>query len=458
MSLKNRFHIENIHNLAELDKTPSYNPNVDIILSESQPKKPVAKKQKRASYTVSTQNPSGPTSTFQDDEIIQDLDLFANCKALRGFTTDNNSCYMDSLFMLLFTVLRSWTDMYILDRFDRKYDVGEMKQCHANSSIDKKIRTDIKNAMISMRNYIYSSHSGASCPNKKIRNEFEKCDALKDQFKKGKMNDPAELISKILSISKTDLTKFKDRTMYYRTEEDGTRTFLRENEKLYDGEPTQPIKSYDLHKVIRTDPDENFTTDSMIKIKEYIPTGKVDGEDHDYVEKTTTVMDSSVLFVNITRSARIDKDDRVFKEKTIKELGDDLFLHHIKKVLGINTPTELDDYLESEEGKQDVSRILEKARRIVDFDDIEIVPSKSITLGSGKVLYYAGSLMFESNHYTAMLFCGGSWFLYNGIPRSKVEKVADLYNDVIKRKDILRNATTHLYIDKEYCSQLIPPK
>jgi ubiquitin C-terminal hydrolase len=76
-------------------------------------------------------------------QFRQDAEFAGECVQITPLKNFANSCYMDSVLMILFTVLEEFTFNEIIRK-----DFGEVRQptCDANPAKDKNVREDIRDA------------------------------------------------------------------------------------------------------------------------------------------------------------------------------------------------------------------------------------------------------------------------------------------------------------------------
>lgn len=338
----------------------------------------------------------------------EDLKKYDTCIQIAGLENDRrNSCFIDSVLMIFFTVLQDFTKKYIIEKkeYNTKYcDFGDGER-------DKEVRNKIKEAFAELWNAIKKNDTPDKCTNfrallKDCKDAQQLASFSIPQGGKGDtMGDPIEFLDAIFEMYEIEPL------LYYEGESKrirGTSDFE---------------KDPDAGKVKRNIP---LWTLSLIEYKNIL-----EGQLFDLVDITTQDVVSYYTTSEIEGTSRFD----------MSKLDKSIFSSPMVAIAFTRNTAII-----TEEGE---------FKEVVDLT--KIIPNEEIMLLDGSKLILIASIIYLlEKHYTSVFRCKDRWWYYDDLAKgSLIVPYATTYKEMIDKNNgiVTTNGVVHFYIKKEFAGE-----
>lgn len=361
------------------------------------------KRKSEGSPSTSSKRRVSATSFKVNEPKIEQLRKTARCMNLAVLENFVDSCYMDSILMIFYTVLEDFTVKNIIDPVEGLD--GTKKVCSSDVESDVLIRESIRNAFANLYYALKNTEKHTQCTD--FRALLESCDNRGfDSFfiqEGNNMRDADEFLRFIFTIFETNtMTVHDSKKRRIR----GSGSFEEAEEDVLLGEiPVWTVSASELHA---DDITKNLVSIESVETADFGP--YIEGEFlYDRLVRKRTIHDSPILAISLQR-------------KRLKKSGQDIPL----KVL-LSASNEL-------------------------FDQTPISPSLKIVLASGRTLQLVACVIYQAKHYTTIFRCDNKWYWYNDIPQKKrhIDLYANSFSDLLsnQKEFVRKNAVIHFYVDE----------
>ena len=322
--------------------------------------------------------------TYVTNSIFSSLPFFVNrksgatlwylpqsnqiCKYIVGLDWVDNSCYLDTSLLCLFTIPNKYTDTMLSMQL-KSFSSNNIKNCSSDKHQDIRIRSDIQSELAMIAYSIRGQNPKIdTCLN--LRAVINKCQTTSiEDFSSDNMQDSGEFISFITQIFPLFST-IENITTVSNSEED----FPKESEQVY----------------------TNTITDKFGSIVQPIVT----------FESDESIQD----FTNRLQITNLDPEN--------------LYYHN---GVGYNTTMKRYKIVDAPYLIFDLKRLTYSG-----YNKTRIQIPETISLDSGKEFKLLGITLYKNRHYTAAVLCDNQWYHYNDIPESTIFKLGNFDNMIEK--------------------------